>query len=104
MSKRARWRRSPSELPPASRSSSRPSPSLVQGSDYDPACSGNLMRTLLLGVAMSAALSLAPRSDPLDEFVREQMRTRRVPGLSLAVVQNGQIAKAAAYGFRDREA
>src|SRR5262249_10097324 len=104
MSKRARWRRSRSGLRPASRSASRPSPSLGQGSDHDPACSGDLMRTLTLGAAMSVALSLAPRSDPLDEFVGEQMRARRVPGLSLAVVQNGQIAKAAAYGFRDREA
>ena len=40
--------------------------------------------------------------DDLDAFVLEQMAMRRIPGLSLAIVQDGKIIEARAYGFTDR--
>jgi CubicO group peptidase (beta-lactamase class C family) len=35
----------------------------------------------------------------LDDFIRSQMQKRGIPGLSLAIIQNGKILKAQSYGF-----
>lgn len=43
------------------------------------------------------------QADDLDDFIRNQMRKRSIPGLSLAVIQDGKILKAQAYGFIDKE-
>ena len=48
---------------------------------------------LLLSVASGSV-----RADKVDDFVREQMKKRRVPGLSLAIIQDGKIIKAKGYG------
>ena len=40
-------------------------------------------------------------ADSLDTFVREQMARRRIPGLSLAIIQDGQIVAARGYGVVD---
>ena len=42
------------------------------------------------------------RADDLDDFIREQLRKRQVPGLSLAIIQDGKIVKAKSYGFTDK--
>ncbi len=39
--------------------------------------------------------------DSLDIFVREQMARRHIPGLSLAIIQDGRIVAARAYGVVD---
>jgi CubicO group peptidase (beta-lactamase class C family) len=68
---------------------------------------------LLLGLAMGAANAGAqgvvppPKpaespSDALDDAVQAEMRKRQVPGLSLAVIQNGEIVKAKGYGVTER--
>lgn len=38
------------------------------------------------------------RADKLDDYIREQMGKRHVPGLSLAIIQDGKIVKANGYG------
>ncbi len=43
------------------------------------------------------------RADELDDFIRSQMQKRRVPGLSLAIIRDGKILKAQAYGFIDKD-
>ena len=47
------------------------------------------------------ALSLQPAAlgDRTDDFIRAQMKEQRIPGLSLAIVKDGQVVKAAGYGF-----
>jgi CubicO group peptidase (beta-lactamase class C family) len=52
---------------------------------------------LLLGGLMSA------RADEVDRYVEEQMRQLHIPGVSLAVVQRGQIVKLKGYGFANLE-
>jgi CubicO group peptidase (beta-lactamase class C family) len=52
-------------------------------------------------VALSATAVV--RADPTDEFIRAQMKAQNIPGLSLAVLQDGKIVKAAGYGLADRE-
>ena len=43
------------------------------------------------------------RGDSVDDAVAAQMRARRVPGLALAIIQDGEIVREQGYGFRDVE-
>src|SRR4051812_9877042 len=45
-----------------------------------------------------AATSPFARADPLDDEILALMRSRKVPGLSLAIVQDGKIVRAQGYG------
>jgi CubicO group peptidase (beta-lactamase class C family) len=58
---------------------------------------------LLLGCAAPpAGLAAQPsRLDSLDAYVRAQMAERRIRGLSLAIIQDGRVAVARAYGVVD---
>lgn len=64
------------------------------------------MRLKLLALIPVATLAFAidrPASpDDLDSFVMKQMEQRNIAGLSLAVVQDGRIVTARAYGLTDR--
>jgi CubicO group peptidase (beta-lactamase class C family) len=57
----------------------------------------------------SAALLLAfgiatsVQADAVDDYVRSQMRTRHIPGVSLAIVRDGKIIKAQGYGVANLE-
>ena len=59
----------------------------------------------LLAVLLLLLLSLpAPLgADQIDEFVRAAIHQRNIPGLSLAVVRDGQLIKAAGYGIANLE-
>ncbi|WP_170108613.1 serine hydrolase domain-containing protein [Spirosoma oryzae] len=41
-------------------------------------------------------------ADDLDNFIRSQLKKRGIPGLSLAIIQDGKILKAQSYGFIDK--
>lgn len=43
------------------------------------------------------------QADELDDFIRSQMQKRGIPGLSLAIIQDGKILKAQSYGFIDKD-
>jgi hypothetical protein len=47
--------------------------------------------------------SIAARTDKVDRFIRGQMVSRHVPGMSVAVVRNGQIILARGYGLANVE-
>jgi CubicO group peptidase (beta-lactamase class C family) len=53
---------------------------------------------LLIFAAISA------RADSIDSFVHDLLETNDLPGLSLAIIQNDQIVKAAGYGLANKEA
>ncbi|GAB4032492.1 hypothetical protein GCM10028774_13160 [Spirosoma jeollabukense] len=42
------------------------------------------------------------RADDLDDFIKKQLQKRHVPGLSIAIIQDGKIVKAKSYGFIDK--
>jgi CubicO group peptidase (beta-lactamase class C family) len=42
-------------------------------------------------------------ADQVDRYILEQMKRRGIPGLSLAIIQDGKIVKAKGYGFADRD-
>ena len=48
--------------------------------------------------------SIAPYIPDLEHLIAEAMDEWKVPGLAIAVVQNGEVALVRAYGFRDVEA
>jgi CubicO group peptidase (beta-lactamase class C family) len=51
-----------------------------------------------------APLSASPaQADRVDDYVREQMRLRHVPGLALAVVRDGRVIKESGYGLASVE-
>jgi len=52
----------------------------------------------LLACATSAP---TPRADDLDTFVAAQMAQRHVPGLSLAIIQDGRIVETRVYGVTE---
>jgi CubicO group peptidase (beta-lactamase class C family) len=56
----------------------------------------------LLGCATGApGIPDTQRGDDLDTFVAAQMARRHVPGLSLAIIQDGRIVDARAYGVTE---
>lgn len=57
-----------------------------------------VLATLLLFCASSSV-----QADQVDEYVAVQMRQLHIPGLALAVVRDGQIAKIRAYGLANVE-
>ncbi len=63
------------------------------------ATAGWICAVLALGLVLPAAeLPRKARPAELDRFVDAQRRWMRIPGLSLAVVEDGRVVKAAGYG------
>ena len=48
-------------------------------------------------------LSAAASADPVDDYVRAQLGLRHLPGVSLAVIKDGHVVKAAGYGLASLE-
>ena len=59
------------------------------------------MRVLVTAVLMG--LMGAAAADSIDDYVKGQMAKRKLPGLSLAVVQRGRTIKTGVYGLADVE-
>ena len=43
------------------------------------------------------------QSDKIDDYVKSEMQKRKIPGLSIAVVKNGEVIKAQGYGLANVE-
>jgi D-alanyl-D-alanine carboxypeptidase len=58
-----------------------------------------------LGVsfAFAGALGVQERAQSLDEYAESQIKEQRLPGISIAVVKNGEIVKAKGYGMANLE-
>ncbi len=54
-------------------------------------------------VVLGCLLAGPVRADPIDDYVARQMLRQQIPGVSLAVVQNGRVVKQQGYGFADLE-
>jgi D-alanyl-D-alanine carboxypeptidase len=59
--------------------------------------------TAAVALTVMASLTAEAAADRVDDYVRAQMTARRIPGLSLAVVQRGRVIKAAGYGVASLE-
>ena len=60
-----------------------------------------LITLVLLYAAMAATASA--QADKVDEYIKSEMQKRKIPGLSLAVVKNGEVIKAQGYGLANIE-
>ncbi len=57
----------------------------------------------LLLFSLAAASTASAQADKVDEFVTAEMQKRKIPGLSIAIVKNGEIVKAKGYGLASVE-
>ena len=48
------------------------------------------------------AATSSPGPDAIDDVVRAEMQKRQIPGLSLAIIQDGKIVKAKGYGVTEK--
>lgn len=55
----------------------------------------------LLGLAFFAASSA--QADKIDDYIQKRMQQRKIPGLSLAVIRDGEVVKAQGYGLSNVE-
>lgn len=60
------------------------------------------MKRVYLAVALFFVF-IAARADSVDEKVRLAMNRQHIPGLSIAIIKDGKIIKAAGYGFANVE-
>ena len=44
-----------------------------------------------------------PTSQKIDQFVRNEMQARKIPGIAVAIVRNGKIEQIKSYGFANLE-
>lgn len=59
------------------------------------------LRQALLTVALLTGLTKFANADGVDDYLKAQMAAKHIPGLSVAVVQDGRVVKIAAYGVSD---
>lgn len=71
---------------------------------------GAIALFMAMAASFAQAQSLAPHpragassTEQIDRFIEEQMQTRDISGLSLAIIQDGKIVKAKGYGVADRD-
>jgi len=57
----------------------------------------------LLALAFLLVANAFASIDAVDRYLDSQLKQRQIPGVSLAVVRNGKLEKAAGYGFADLE-
>ena len=60
-------------------------------------------RHLLLVLTLVSVVAAAPRAQDIDGFVKGWMETQHVPAVAVAVIRNGSVVKAEAYGLADVE-
>ena len=62
-----------------------------------------LIRLVLVAVSAVVLVALPARSDSVDDYVEAERARQRIPGLSIAVVRDGTLVKAAGYGLANIE-
>src|SRR5215831_2520498 len=58
---------------------------------------------IVLFLAASSTRLSASQSDKVDDYVKAEMTRQKIPGVSIAVVSNGEIKKAKGYGLANVE-
>lgn len=59
--------------------------------------------SLLLFFLLSVSSIAQAQTDKVDDYIKAQMQTQKIPGLSMAVVRGGEIIKAKGYGLASVE-
>lgn len=61
------------------------------------------MRLARYALVLLALLPTSARSDEIDDYIAERMKDAKIPGLSVAVVKDGEVLLAKGYGLADVE-
>ena len=56
-------------------------------------------QVMFFALVLSLAATVGARADQTDDYIKAEMQRQRIPGLSLIVIKDGKIVKAAGYGF-----
>jgi D-alanyl-D-alanine carboxypeptidase len=56
-----------------------------------------------LAAAIFWALLVSAQRDPVDDYVRAQLKARNLPGVSVAIVKDGRLVKSGGYGLASLE-
>jgi D-alanyl-D-alanine carboxypeptidase len=78
-------------------------PAQTMNSSRDSQMKVRLANRTCAGLLMLGAVSVPVFADETDEVVRAHMQTLGIPGLSLAVIKDGEVIKEAAYGVANVE-
>ncbi len=62
------------------------------------------LKWTILAAAVLMGLVRAAHADGVDDYLKAQMAAKHIPGLSVAVVQDGTVVKTASYGLSNIEA
>lgn len=62
----------------------------------------NTFKSLVVFLLLIWSVSVI-RADSLDEFIKQEIKKRQIPGLSVAVLRDGKVLKANGYGFANLE-
>ena len=60
-------------------------------------------RHLILSVCVMVITAVSAYADHVDDYVRAEMKRQHIPAVSIAVIKNGVVIKADAYGLADIE-
>ncbi len=63
----------------------------------------SLNRAIVLSLLWFVASISTASADWIDDFIAEQLKERKIPGLSIAVIRDGEVLKAAGYGMAKLE-
>jgi CubicO group peptidase (beta-lactamase class C family) len=61
------------------------------------------LKAVAATAAATSLMSFSALADAVDDYLQLQMQERRIPGLSVAIVQGGRTVKARGYGFANLE-
>lgn len=60
------------------------------------------MRVHSLAVIVTLLFASGARADALDDIIKAEMQMRKIPGLSLAIIDNGKIVRVQGYGVTEK--
>src|SRR5947207_15426793 len=60
------------------------------------------MKNVSILLALIGSVCFA-HADKIDRYIKEEMKTRDIPGLALTIIKNGKPIKTSAYGFSNLE-
>ncbi len=63
----------------------------------------NFIASLLLTAAFAVAAFAQLPTDKIDAYVQQEMQSKRIPGVAIAIVRNGELAYAKGYGLASVE-
>ena len=63
----------------------------------------NPNRVLIVAILLLLFPSVPAQADKVDDYIASEMKNRRIPGLALAVVKNGEVIKVKGYGLANLE-